>query len=271
MNENEILTEMGKELVKQSYKDISEHIVKPTAKLVGLLPETINRLLLPVYQWVEEGKYNLEETKKLLAIKLENVAKEDLIQPETYIAVPALQYISYCMDNEELRDMYANLLASSMNKVVKNDVHPSYVEIIKQLCPDEAKILKKILETHNWPLIHIKYFFPDKKGYFYQVRNFSDVGYLANCEYPYWIARYISNLERLGLIEIVTSASIVDKTKYLPLEKHKAIASLIQPQEYKSRGAASFDFERNYFEVTPFGRAFGKICISKDENKLKNA
>lgn len=271
MNENEILTEMGKETIKQGYKDIGENMVVPTAKLLGTIPETINALLLPLNQWIAERKYKLEETKKLLAHKLEKVGTANLVPPEAHIAVPALQYISYCMDNEELRDMYANLLASSMNKVVKNDVHPSYVEIIKQLCPDEAKILKKILETHNWPLIHIKYFFPDKKGYFYQVRNFSDVGYLANCEYPYWIARYISNLERLGLIEIATLASIVDKTKYLPLEKHKAIASLIQPQEYKSHGAASFDFERNYFEVTPFGRAFGKICISKDENKLKNA
>lgn len=68
--------------------------------------------------------------------------------PDPHIAVPALQYISYCMDNDELRDMYANLLANSMNKVVKNGVHPGFVEIIKQLSPDEARLLKQFkIET----------------------------------------------------------------------------------------------------------------------------
>jgi hypothetical protein len=279
MNENEkmieqvgtVASEVGKEIVKQGYQDIGPTLIKPAAATAGLLPRTIRAVLSGLEKWVLQKEYSVAEIDKLLEIKLQKVGAENVVPPEAHIAVPALQYISYCMDNEELRDMYANLLASSMNKVVKNEVHPSYVEIIKQLCPDEAKILKKILEIHNWPLIHIKYFFPDKKGYFYQVRNFSDVGYLANCEYPHWITRYISNLERLGLIEIVTSASIVDKTKYLPLEKHEAIASLIQPQEYKSRGFESFDFERNYFEMTPFGRAFCKICINKDDNKQKNA
>lgn len=270
MNENEILAEMGKETIKQGYKDIGENVVNPTAKLLGTVPETINALLLPLNQWIAERKYKLEETKKLLAIKLEKVGNENLVPPDAHIAVPALQYISYCMDNEELRDMYANLLASSMNKVVKNDVHPSYVEIIKQLCPDEAKILKKIVEQNNWPLVHLHYNLPNNQGYVCAITNFSNISYLANCEYPGQIPRYMSNLERLGLITTHSSGVIVDETQYMPLEKHTDIQKYLQPQEYKSRGFVNFKFARGYFNITPFGRVFCKICISESNSEDPN-
>ena len=102
-------------------------------------------------------KIDPDKIIKLLEKKLEKVSPEQIETPEPYIAVPALQYISYCMDNHELRDMYANLLASSMNKFIKNDVHPGYIEIIKQLCPDEAKILKYIAEKINIPTISLYY------------------------------------------------------------------------------------------------------------------
>ena len=86
----------------------------------------------------------------MLELKLEKVSPELIEAPEPYIAVPAVQYISYCMNNEELRNMYANLLANSMNKVVKDGVHPGFVEIIKQLSPDEAKFLKYMGNTKEF-------------------------------------------------------------------------------------------------------------------------
>ena len=61
------------------------------------------------------------------------------------------------MNSEELRNMYANLLAASMLKDEKENAHPSFVEIIKQLSPDEAKLLKKISESGDaYPLIDVK-------------------------------------------------------------------------------------------------------------------
>ena len=138
MSEQELMSEVAKEIAKDVYQDAGKPIVKPTGELVGLIPRAIKAALLPIEKWIESREYNLAETKKLLEQKLANISPEQIASPEAHIAVPALQYISYCMDNEELRNMYANLLASSMNKAVINGVHPSFVEIIKQLHQGKA-------------------------------------------------------------------------------------------------------------------------------------
>lgn len=63
------------------------------------------------------------------------------MRAEPYVAIPAIQQISYSYDSDELRDMYANLLANFMDKERSDLVHPSFVEVIKQLNPDEASSL----------------------------------------------------------------------------------------------------------------------------------
>ena len=141
MTENEMVDvtkEVAKEISKDVYNDAGKPIAKPAGELLGLVPRAIKAALSPVEKWVLQKEYNIEETKRLLEQKLEGISPDLIESPDPHIAVPALQYISYCMDNDELRDMYANLLANSMNKVVKNGVHPGFVEIIKQLSPDEA-------------------------------------------------------------------------------------------------------------------------------------
>lgn len=142
MSDADKLLDAVKEVAKDAYVDGGRPVVKPTGELLGLVPRAIKAALAPVEKWVLQREYNIAETQRLLEEKLKNISPDQIEAPEAYIAVPALQNISYCMDNAELRDMYANLLANSMNKVVKNGVHPGFVEIIKQLSPDEAKILR---------------------------------------------------------------------------------------------------------------------------------
>ena len=181
MEENiglEIAREATKEVAKDAYSDAVKPVVQPTGELVGLLPRAIKAALAPVEKWVLQREYNVAETKKLLEEKLSAVPPELIEAPEPHIAVPAIQYISYCMDNEDLRDMYANLLANSMNKVVKNGVHPGFVEIIKQLCPDEAKILKYIMHKETIPIITLTYI------YIFFISAPSDVSTSSRFSYP---------------------------------------------------------------------------------------
>ena len=66
-----------------------------------------------------------------------------------------MQAISYSMNSEELREMYSNLLAKSMNSDAKTLVHPSFVEIIKQLSPFDARFLKLLLPKNDLPIVAI--------------------------------------------------------------------------------------------------------------------
>lgn len=95
-------------------------------------------------QWIANKEYSLAETEKLLAQKLDHVRENKIVTPEAYVAVKAIQAISYIMNSEELRNLYADLLAKSMNSDTKDEVHSGILETIKQLSPEDAMLFQHI-------------------------------------------------------------------------------------------------------------------------------
>lgn len=134
------------ETVPDLYDDALKPATQESGKTLALIPRAINAALVPLRQWIAEREYNLAETEKLLAKKLEHVGEDKIVTPEAYVAVPAIQAISYSMNSEELRNLYANLLAKAMNSDTKDYVHPAYVNIISQMTPLDAKVLQIILQ-----------------------------------------------------------------------------------------------------------------------------
>lgn len=267
------MSDIAKDLASGVYDDALKPAVKATGGLLELLPRTIRAALAPIEKWVLHREYQLKETSKLLEEKLRDVPPEQIETPAPYIAVPALQYISYCMDNNELREMYANLLASSMNKVVKNGVHPGYVEIIKQLSPDEAKILRHIAKEEKIPTISV-YYCESSGGNLRVVKDFSNVGYLTLCENPQDICKYLSNLVRLGLIEIPDSSPSVryplkDEQLYVSLEQHSYVESFVIRANVIEGMKIRPEIVRNHASMTDYGKGFCAICLNtaaKSEN-----
>ncbi len=80
------------------------------------------------------------------------------------IVGPALEASRYYIEEEELRKMFAKLIASSMNKN-KSEIsitHPSFVEIIKQLTPLDAQILDFIINNNQTaPIVRIGIKYPN--------------------------------------------------------------------------------------------------------------
>lgn len=259
--ELEIVKEVAKEVAKDVYADAGKPIMKPAGELVGLIPRAIKAALEPVEKWVLQREYNVAETKKLLEEKLSNTSPELIESPEPYIAVPALQYISYCMDNNELRDMYANLLANSMNKIVKNGVHPGFVEIIKQLSPDEAKVLRHLAVRKVIPTVTLRYE-NEKRSGIDVIRNFSNVGEIVKCEYPFEISKYLDNMIRLGLVKDSGLSSLTDKSRYDNLKTHPHIQEYLEEETILQTGYNTPVFKEGFMTLTDYGKSFCEICLT---------
>lgn len=206
--------------IPELYHDGMQPAVQETGKTLALIPKSINAALAGLQQWIAHREYNVEETKKLLAMKLKKVDADKIVPPEPYIAVPAIQALSYSMNSIDLRNMYANLLATSMNADKKWNVHPSFVEVIKQLSPDEAKLLKS-LTKNSYPIIDLRLVSPNGE-FDVIVRNYTDVADDI-CEQPNKIFSYLDNLERLELIEIPYGLHIANESAYKHLEEHSEI------------------------------------------------
>lgn len=258
-----------KELAKAIYNDLVHPAAQSTGELVALVPRAVKVALQPLEKWILQGEYNLAQTQKLLDEKLKNVDPKNICSPEAHIAVPTLQYISYCMDNEELRDMYANLLANSMNKVVKNGVHPAFVEIIRQLCPDEAKILKLMKAREYTPVISVRVEDTDNNG-IDLLRNFSDLVIRAKCENVAAFSQYFDNLIRLGIVgKGEKGTQITDESEYQKLINNPFISEVKRLISNTAEKKYTPRIEKSYLYITNFGRAFCDICIDTSDEKVK--
>lgn len=262
MSKNEIIdvaTEVAKEIASDVYNDAGKPIAKPIGGLLGLIPRAIRAAFAPIEKWILHREYSVLETQKLLEKKLEGTSPELIESPAPHIAVPTIQYISYCMDNEELREMYANLLANSMNKVVKNGVHPGFVEIIKQLSPDEAKVLRHLYKNSLVPTIGIRV---HKKptGTVVVQHLFTNIMELCQCENINCYEQVIDNLMRLGLVNVTSDECLTNKTLYEPLKNHPYI--LDQKEKLETlENVTKVDFIEGRMKLTHFGISFCSICL----------
>lgn len=241
------------------YDDGLHPAVQEIGKTLALLPQAVNAALAPLQIWIVNKEYNVEETKKLLEQKLSRVGAEHIVTPDAYVAVPAMQAISYSMDSKELRNLYANLLARSMVDTEKDKVHPAFVEIIKQLTPDEARLIKLFVSHGTFPLIDIKRFW-DKSGHFVSnLRNFTTIADKI-CEKTSYsdIERYIDNLSRLRIIEIEEDGHIAAKDAYKALESNSLVVNLMKEKLAEDEHREIF---RKYFVVTAFGHEFVDVCV----------
>lgn len=148
------LSEQLPESIENAIKNATD---KPSAEVGNGLTElakagtrairVINALFVNVDKWALVREYNYKETELLLQNKLKYIDENKIVLPDNYVAVPALQYLSYSMDCEELRNLYANLLAKSMNTDTKAYIHPAFVEIIRQLSPLDVQMFNHIALT----------------------------------------------------------------------------------------------------------------------------
>lgn len=126
-------------------KDIAENnpeATKELGKTALTLTKAINVALSPIAGIVWGYEKIADYLNKRLVEKLSNVPEENIITPPINIAGPTIEAMRFTGENDELREMFANLLASTMNRKTMPYTHPRYVDIIKNLSQEEAKILK---------------------------------------------------------------------------------------------------------------------------------
>jgi len=252
----EILVESAKAVAVEGYNDTLKPALNSIGSILALPFQAVDAALAKPKLWVAEKQYNFEKTREILVRKMKDVSEEKIVPPENYVAVPALQQISYCFDSDELREMYANLLASSMNIDTKYSVHPSFVDIIKQLTPDEAKLLKKLSTNDNYPLIDVV--LRKKEGsYITLVHNFTNVGDDV-CDCQTEIFSYLDNFERLKLITIPQGVYINNDEIYKPLQEHLFIKAMLNKSVVEGD---KIEIEKGKFQLTSFGKNFIKVCL----------
>ena len=200
-----------------------------------------------------------------VADRLKNVPPEDVVTPKPNVAGPVLESLRYTGHEPLLSDLYANLLAASMDKSTADGALPAFVEIIKQLTPDEAKLVSLFIHerTMPFPLLNVRWDYKnptrEKSGGSDVIVNFSRLGVIAHCEFPNMTPMYIDNLCRLGLAEIPAMLQYTSVGVYDPLENAPEVQQ--KKTEIEQNPEFTCTFERKGLRITELGRQFARICV----------
>lgn len=249
------------------YQDAIQPAAKELGKALGTVAKTVNMALAPVSALVWGYDQIKEFVDHKVTEKLQNVPKENIVTPPPHIAGPALEALRYTGSIEELKELYANLLASSMDSATTNDAHPSFVEIIKQLSSEEAKLLTALISTEQEPALTIRNNREDNAGGRDQFRNFTVLGEKVGVPDYDRIPNYLDNLCRLGLLEIPASYALIGENIYKPLDEHPVVKAIAESID-NEKGRKSELIHKTII-VTGLGRQFINACVKDHRNNMQ--
>ena len=213
----------GGEIAKQlPVKDIYNDLAHPTLSTVGLGLQGVTKLALAPISALVWGYDKIADYLNVAIpeyFEKRKIEKEKIISPDPAIAVQVVEAMRYTSHKEELRQMFTNLLGEAMN-ADSTDAHPAFVNIIKQLSPDEGKMIKYLYQDDKQPMIKIRIKLADNAGESDLLPYFSDIGYKADCQYPQKFPEYLDNLHRLGIVEVYYERFLTDKKYYEELKHH---------------------------------------------------
>ncbi len=241
------------------YQDVAQPAAREIGKALGTLAKTVNMALAPVgaLVWGYEQLQGFISGK--VADRLKNVPHEDIITPKPNVAGPAMDALRYIGHEDSLSDMYANLLASAMDRSTSQGAHPAFVEVIRQLTPDEAKLFGLFSSQSTFPLITVK---QQREGS-YATRellvNFSHLSKLCSIEFPSLVPVYLDNFCRLGLLSIPDGQSLSAEGAYDALESDPAILDL--KAKIESSPDMKIKISQGIVKTTEFGRQFVNACV----------
>jgi hypothetical protein len=126
---------------KELYVDLAKPAAVEMSKNLSAVAKLVTHALAPLHGLV----WGLDQVRDWLtsavARRLEKVEPEEIQTPPANVAGQILLQLPFCAEEEHLREMYASLLASAMNKQTVQTVHPAFVHVVQQLTSDEAVIL----------------------------------------------------------------------------------------------------------------------------------
>jgi hypothetical protein len=138
-----------------------------------------------------------------------------------------------------LKEMYLNLLATASDDRCADQAHPAFAEVIKQLAPEEAKLLSSLFALKMAPVAEVSCLSNNLPGsYFVLVPyliHYTEDDEKTPAEAPHQLATWIDNWQRLKLIDVSFTKRIAaeqaygwvqDRPEYIRLQQEYSIAEL---------------------------------------------
>lgn len=243
--------------------EIYGDLAKPGVKQAGRALETVvglgNTILWPI-AWVNERtRIALEKNLEKYRIEMESIPEGKVVGVAPEIGVPVAEKLAYVTD-DRLTSLYVKLLATASNQDSLGDAHPSFVNVINNLSPDEARLLSYFVSKDVMPFVIAQANLASNATHNELSGSIVPQEVLDELVFPLNIDAYLSNLAGLGLLEVRTDIWLSDDAIYIPLrEKHKDRFEKILAENPRYEGR-TLAFAKGAVKRTSFGHKFIIAC-----------
>jgi len=235
--------------VGQTYDNLTYPITKSAGTLIGSIVD----LVFSPFRYFDAKsneffQHKLRMYKKQLEEKEKSIPTAKKTDPDFHIVSLALDNSKFCITNDELREMFVNLIGNTMNSDMKDIAHPAFAEIIKQMTSIDAIILKTFTIKSSQPIAEIRHS-DENRTYEVIYRNYFIAQLIDNPFSSEACSVSVTNLERLGLVNIFYDAFLSDSSLY---DNYNNVLEC----EFKGH-----ELHKGIVALTQVGQAFIKVCF----------
>ncbi|SOE69986.1 protein of unknown function [Burkholderia sp. OK233] len=229
-------------------------------KTAVTVTRAVNNVLLPLAALnfgIEKAKRYFENRfAKDLEEKTADIPAEELVEPKASIAGPALQGLAFTHEEPDLKAMYLSLLSTAMDKRKNGTAHPAFVELIKQIDPDEVSWLRPLLTAPGrQSIVEIRLRNNDGSGYLSFRSHYMDL-YTDSGRKEVDVQNFTAMLEnwvRLGLVDVDYTQFVTAPEAYSWVDKREYVRQL---RKFHDNDTQAIVFQRGVVGRTSFGAQF---------------
>ena len=245
-------------ILGQIYQDLAHPSVKAVGCALGTVFEFSTSILLPVKLLNEKFKLNFTKNLNDYKKKLDSVPEDKRCEVHPQIGTPIIEKLTYTT-NGEIADLFTTLLVNASDMDMVNKAHPSFVNMIERLSPDEARIIKYLKGRTDIQYCDFRGIVKVGSGYRVVKEHLTLISKEVDLYFPDNINAYLSNLVGMGILFDMSGSYVTDPTIYDRIKevyRFEETKSMLVPEIFRD-----FVTVDSYYKITDFGKLFIDACI----------
>lgn len=242
----------------KTYDDALHPALQSVGGTLGNIVDFLGIATMPLKYWSEKVRLNFAHRLEQYKEKLKEVPGEKQCEVPPEIGIPTLQALPYTT-NDDVADLFTNLLTNASNIDMVQYAHPSFTEMIKRLSPDEARIVNYLKGRDYVCYSDIKGHSKNGKGFNTLFSHVTLITEEVGLIYPNNENAYMSNLIGMGIVYDQDSLHKIDQTDYDKIKEKIGFESLqrqLVPNAFKS-----LTQDNHFYQITDFGKLFISACV----------
>lgn len=218
------ISDKSLEVVNLVYPDIAQPGLRKVGQSLETVLDLCNTILLPLKLINSNANVFFNHHMEKYRKKMEDIPEEEVAIVHPSIGLKILDEL-LTVTNEDISDLFVNLLTSASIKSEAKYAHPSFVEVLKCLSEDEAKIINDVFHKGRIvKYVYLKKRVPGNADVPLQGKV-NDVSKLTSLNFEENSQFYMENLMKLGIIED-TSVYLIDE-----IEEFESLAILLKDKK----------------------------------------